>query len=576
MKKGIRSRMVVSVLLTVSAAFLICGISSSFYFLHIFTEQVLHDESQKLCQAARQIQSIQDNAEYTSRAIAIDHTIQNIISRYSREDTVGQLFYQSDVRTRLTEYLNDKPYFYSVRILTQDAVFVSHSTMAPSAIAEEWYTRFKESGQNAGFTAVHQSYDPASKTEVQTISYIQSFYDMKTGKTWRGDIVIDINMEYLLKNANLDPSILSGYVLYTNEGNLIFSQGEFPAWQDVNHSSETHTVKQLGGNYLLSDRCMQGGWVFVSKISNQLLMNRLANIPLFFGIVFLAVLLPLSAILYHYIKRILKPVDRLTQAAEEVGRSNFAFTVKIDSHDEFQSLGEAFNRMTAAIDRYIHQSIQYEQAVKKMEIDRLMLQINPHFIYNTLDSIVYMAKIEGNGDIAEFASALIALLQNTLKVDGENPFLSLKTELQNLQHYLILQKYRYPDKFDVTICVENDCMDCKVPTVLLQPLVENAIFHGLCSRPGKGKLSILGYHDKEHNGLVLCVQDDGMGMSKEQMEHLFEEHEKSSNGMRKIGMYNVKKRMEELYGPPYGVTAESSQGKGTKITLFLPFQKLNP
>ena len=185
MKKGIRSRMVVSVLLTVSAAFLICGISSSFYFLHIFTEQVLHDESQKLCQAARQIQSIQDNAEYTSRAIAIDHTIQNIISRYSREDTVGQLFYQSDVRTLLTEYLNDKPYFYSVHILTQDTVFVSHSTMAPSAIAEEWYTRFKESGQNAGFTAVHQSYDPASKTEVQTISYIQSFYDMKTGKTWR-------------------------------------------------------------------------------------------------------------------------------------------------------------------------------------------------------------------------------------------------------------------------------------------------------------------------------------------------------------------------------------------------------
>lgn len=140
---------------------------------------MFHDESKKLCQAARQIQLIQDNAEYTSRSIAIDHTIQNIISRYSKEDTVEQLFYQSDVRTRLTEYLNDKPYFYSVCILTQDAVFVSYSTMTHSTIAEEWYTRFKESEQNAGFTAVHQSYDPASKTEVQTISYIQSFYDEK-------------------------------------------------------------------------------------------------------------------------------------------------------------------------------------------------------------------------------------------------------------------------------------------------------------------------------------------------------------------------------------------------------------
>ncbi len=195
----------------------------------------------------------------------------------------------------------------------------------------------------------------------------------------------------------------------------------------------------------------------------------------------------------------------------------------------------------------------------------LQSQINPHFLYNTLDSIIWMAQGKKTEDVVTMTSSLARLLRQSLS--GEED-VSLEQEMKYVESYLTIQKMRYQDKLEFSLDMESFCRaNVRIPKLVLQPLVENAIYHGLKYKEEKGKLFIKAY--EQGNDVAVEIADNGVGMSDKTLAHIFDKHKVNyqSNG---IGVYNVQRRLKLAFGSAYGLTYDSVEGEGTMVTVLIP------
>lgn len=211
------------------------------------------------------------------------------------------------------------------------------------------------------------------------------------------------------------------------------------------------------------------------------------------------------------------------------------------------------------------------------EIHALQSQINPHFLYNTLESIRSEALMQNCGEIAEMTEALATLFRYSISRPGD--MATLEQELENVENYLLIQQYRFPQKFEIVKKIEDEeVLHCRLPVLTIQPLVENAIHHGLETMIGRGKITIRAFRTQQH--MVVSVADNGCGMSaarlaqvREAMENDDDDATLSSRDSGKkagIALINVSRRVRFYYGPEYGLQIYSTEGVGTTVELTLP------
>jgi two-component system sensor histidine kinase YesM len=214
----------------------------------------------------------------------------------------------------------------------------------------------------------------------------------------------------------------------------------------------------------------------------------------------------------------------------------------------------------------MHEVVLEQEAKRKSEMKALQAQINPHFLYNTLDSIVWMAETN-NSEVVTMTEALARLFRITLS-RGEDQ-ITLEQELEHVRNYLIIQSLRYINKFDYELDAEESLLQNKVLKLILQPLVENSIYHGIKNKRQKGHIRITAR--AEHGRLLILVQDDGIGMSPEKAATILQsaasDHKDRFSG---IGVRNVHERIQLYYGPEYGLQFESKPGEGTTVKVWLP------
>ena len=204
---------------------------------------------------------------------------------------------------------------------------------------------------------------------------------------------------------------------------------------------------------------------------------------------------------------------------------------------------------------------------RNIEIDLLQSQVNPHFLYNTLDSIRWMAVIQKNPGIANITRSLSNLLKNIAK--GTQDKIPLREELGLLNDYIAIQSVRYLETFTFENRVPEELYDCRIVKLTLQPLVENAIFHGIEPTGECGTITLTGR--AEGGDLYLCVEDDGAGIEPERLAGILTtERKRSGSSMNGIGIANVHKRLQLIYGRQYGLKVESEPGKYTRVTVHLP------
>jgi len=291
--------------------------------------------------------------------------------------------------------------------------------------------------------------------------------------------------------------------------------------------------------------------------------NTIRNLIVFISIISLFVITIISIFLS---RRITRPLLKLRESMDKADHGNLDIRVPVKSSDEVGQLSNSFNTMIARLDDLVHQTVKDQEDKRKLELKALQHQINPHFLYNTLDSIIWM--IAGNDKNAiKMIEALSKLFRISLSKGKD--LITLTEELEHVKNYLIIQKMRYQSKFDFSIEADENVMNYKTLKIILQPLVENSIYHGIKNKEGKGSIVIRA--ERQNNSLLISIKDDGYGMNKETSEEILKDfYTKTTPGGSGIGVKNVNKRIKLYFGEEYGLTFESSYEKGTTVYIKLP------
>ena len=293
-------------------------------------------------------------------------------------------------------------------------------------------------------------------------------------------------------------------------------------------------------------------------------VRMMGTVVLALSLLSLALSLVISEALARHITR---PVSRLDKALAKVKDGDLSIQVKVKTNDELGRLTESFNQMVKDLKRYLEDRVQRQKDLNETTLRLYQTQLNPHFLYNTLDTIKWSAKIHQIPEIAVLAENLAVILRKSI---SSKPFIQLREELDTIESYIKIQKIRFAGRFLYETEVPDMLEDCVIPKMILQPLVENAIIHGL---DGCANGYICIYAAQKDGILRISVTDDGCGMGQEMLDWMNSPNPAKRDGH--LGLYNVIQILKLYYGEEYGIQAESDTS-GTTVTIRLPAKKEAP
>lgn len=312
-------------------------------------------------------------------------------------------------------------------------------------------------------------------------------------------------------------------------------------------------------------RSQATGWTAVGVAYTQELLrsqDRIYQVYILIAVAALALALVFALSLSHSIA---EPIRRLTKTMRRVEDGDLHVRCQVSSRTELGQLSDSFNHMIAKTADLMDERLRIEEQKRKSEYKALQAQIQPHFLYNTLDSIIWMSHAGRNDEVVEMTSALASLLRSSIG-DGSDTN-TLKKELEHVRSYLTIQKMRYKEKLRDELDIDPQTEDCLLPKLILQPLVENAIYHGLKVKQQGGTVRVESLLDDDR--LLITVEDDGVGMTPQQLARIFEKKEADGESS-KIGVCNVNERLQLFFGSEAQMKYYSEPGRRTMVMLVLP------
>ncbi|HXD12312.1 MAG TPA: sensor histidine kinase [Anaerolineales bacterium] len=269
-------------------------------------------------------------------------------------------------------------------------------------------------------------------------------------------------------------------------------------------------------------------------------------------------------------RSIYTPIKKLHDVTTTITKNDLQALMTSDNVDEITELGMSFNIMIGKIKDLLDSKIKEQENLKKAELRALQAQINPHFLYNTLDTIIWMAESKKTDEVIKIVSALSDFFRISLSKGMD--WITIGEEVERIRSYLTIQKMRYRDILDFKIEVDEDVTRNTILKLLLQPVVENALYHGIKNKRQGGTISLRGSR-KGEDEILLEVEDDGIGFTPEKLAQLRAELDDESGDIQLesgFGIGNVNKRIRLYYGKPYGLTVQSEYTTGTRVTLVIP------
>lgn len=392
-----------------------------------------------------------------------------------------------------------------------------------------------------------------------------------------GYIALDVNAKSLYDIiADIDLTKSGRIFLVNEEGRILATESETlsgelldePYRNFLGENEAFYNNVRVGNTYysVYNSGAISNGWYMVLAIPRDYYMRditKLKNviIPITLMTAFLTALLSILVS-----RGITRPIRFLSGAMENFGQGNFDINCQVDSEDEIGRLSHTFNQMVMDMNSLVN--TVYEQKVMKQEaqMKSLQMQINPHFLYNTLDTINWMARIRHVDEIGDMVAALSNMMRYSLE---KKSFVRLGEEVKSLKDYIAIQNYRYRDKMVAEIEIDESLMSLYIPRLLIQPILENAIVHGIEEKLDKGHILVAARREDED--LYIQIIDDGVGMTEETMSHILrEDYSMKKSGHTSIGVVNVNRRIQMIYGKDYGLLVQSVLGAGTKITIHIP------
>ena len=406
------------------------------------------------------------------------------------------------------------------------------------------------------------------------VSIVKAVVDSRDGRV-RGAVLIDMKLQ-VVQDIFKDMKVGQNGFLFIEDadGGMVYAPVN-PVVYRVRgvwlRGSGVSTVREIkGADYqIIAQASQYTGWKTIGVFPLNEIMGQVSAIRYYSLIIAgVTVLVALVASLF-FTGSIARPVIELRSLMKEAEEGNLAVRFEAHKEDEIGYLGKSFNTMLEEIQKLIDMVYKEQQSKREAELRTLHEQIKPHFLYNTLDTIQWMAQEHGAEDIVKVVGALTTLFRIALSRGRE--MIPVRDELEHVRSYLIIQKARYEDKFDFSLCAEESLLPLLVVKLTLQPLVENAIYHGIKERRGPGTISVEVV--KRDGMLVFRVVDNGVGMSKEKLADLRSQlvnarGESSQRGG--YGISNVNERIQLSFGTRYGLRFESAPGRGTTVEILHP------
>lgn len=309
------------------------------------------------------------------------------------------------------------------------------------------------------------------------------------------------------------------------------------------------------------------GWDFVMAIPSEYYISEINRTTVFTWGIIIVILIMAIFISIFWVSKMTKEIGILCDSMDKVAKGNFECTYVVKGTDEIGRMGDTFNHMVKRIKELLNRITEQEKQKREVEMLFLQAQINPHFISNVLNNIVWMAKIQHADNMIPLINSLNSLLQRAMH--EKNDMVTLRNELEYVQNYLTIIEYSGSYDFETKWEIEEDTYDLLVPRFILQPIIENAIYHGLPGELSKrGKVTIRAYRHKEI--LRLEIEDNGHGISDEEKTEILKKDQKGRKRFNGIGIPNVNERIQLLCGAEFGLHYESELGKYTKAVYQLP------
>lgn len=446
-------------------------------------------------------------------------------------------------------------------------------------IEQSWFVKANQEIENLHFSTPHVQnlFNDSSFNYHWVISLSRVVELTNNGNSSRGILLVDMNysgIEQLFTKVN---SNNSGYVY------LIDSNGEiiYHPKQNLINSSLLHENNEVAATYEdgTHDEDFEGknrivtvntvgytGWKIINVTSaNEFYMSY--NQMRFFTVMIIALTIFLIFFANQFVSYLIgNPIKKLDDSVKDLEYGKLDLNIFIGGSYEIQHLGRTITSVVLQMHLLMEEIVAEQEKKRKSEFDSLQAQINPHFLYNTLDSIVWMVESERYQEAISMVTALANLFRISLS-KGKN-IITIREEIEHAQNYLYIQKIRYKNRFQIKIDIEPEIYECSTIKLIVQPLLENAIYHGVESMYGEGEITIKGY--LKNNDIYIDVIDNGLGMPEESVEFLLTDDSRVHKKGSGIGLSNVHQRIQLYFGKEYGLEIKSVLDEGTTVRIKLP------
>ena len=482
-------------------------------------------------------------------------------------------------------YDNNKDNIENIALLSKNGQMLESVPAARlksnvDVIDENWFKNALLKTENLHFSTPHvQTIFDGSESQYRWVISMSRAVEITNGPyTDQGVLLIDIrynSLERLFDGVNLGNG---GYAyLISSDGEIIYHPKAQLIDSGIVKENNQESAGLKDGNYeevfdgekrIVSVKTVgYTGWkiVGVTPLDGMSLNNIKTKLLMVFIIAF--VLFILSIINSYISTRITDPIKELEKAVNEIEQGNLEVEVRSAGSYEIQHLGTSIQSMARRIRKLMNDIVAEHESKRRSEFDTLQSQINPHFLYNTLDIIVWMIENEKQSEAVKVVTALARFFRISLS-KGKS-IIPVKDELEHVRNYLMIQHMRYKNKFTYDIEADEDVLELASLKLMLQPLVENAIYHGMEFMDGDGEILVRAW--RREDDLYMSVSDNGLGMTQEQVEHLFQAADHTSSGRGSgIGVKNVNERIKLYFGTGYGLDIQSEPDEGTTVTAHLP------
>lgn len=492
-----------------------------------------------------------------SSDISFNSLIQEIYTTNLKPDSYQYFRLLFDVERYLDQYiiLHDNILF-DIFLLDEKGMPMEVSQKYGGTTTSSIYSQLIRPDVKSGLSLPHQVAVNKDLEVFDVIAYVCNINNASAPNQFLGKIVILIKYDEFVKpleNVGNHDSLF----LLNQENEVIYPR--YGAFTEEEHLS--YQVEEPLGIY---------GWKLLGTTQTKHIYESVFGI---FRILF-AIMLICScfALLAAYVttKKIIRPLNSLIQGMKEVSAGKQQVQVKLRSSDEIQEAADVFNRMIQDINAYTEELICRDKREHEITMQMLIYQINPHFISNTLNCIICLARKQDYGKIIELTKIFIMLLQATLRTTPET-LATIEEEITYTNHYVSILQYSYDDISPILWEMDDSIADFKIPRLLLYPLVENSIFHGIltASHPSRIQIAIRQWDQY----CQVTVEDKGRGMTPEQLSEIKASLKAEKTGGSHIGLLNVNNRLRLLYGEVSSLEIESRYGEGTKVSFRIPAVK---